>query len=119
MFVFLKLVMSFSSLRINSIEWDGDFLNVSGDGWSFSSSIAWRVSKDEDMLFACWDEQASVRIKELVGLSVGSVSWIAQNQPVDPSFTLSDGRRIDVFCSSVCEPWVMTLPNNIVYVGNS
>jgi hypothetical protein len=63
MFYFLKLVMSFSSLRINSIEWDGDFLNVSGDGWSFSSSSAGRVSKDDDMLFACWDDQASVRIK--------------------------------------------------------
>lgn len=47
------------------------------------------------------------------------VSWIVKQQPIDPSFILSDDRRLDVFCSSFAEPWVMNLPGNNVYVGNS
>lgn len=119
MFDFLRLVISFCPLRIKSVEWDGDFLIISGDGWRFCTSSVWRVSKGKEMLFACWDGQVNVRIEELVGLAVENVSWVTKDQPIDPSFTLSDGTRLDVFCSSVCEPWVMNLPNDIVYVGNS
>ena len=119
MFDFLKVVMSFLPLCIKNVEWDGDFLIFSGDGWSFNTSSVWRVSKGRELLFACWDDQVHIRIEELVGLSVVNVSWITKNQPIDPSFALSDGRKLDVFSSSVYEPWVMNLPNGSVFIGNS
>lgn len=119
MFDFLRLAISFLPLSIKNVEWDGDSLIVSGDGWSFITSSAWRVSEGKELLFACWDDQADTCIEELVGLSIVNMSWVASSQPIDPSFVLSDGRRLDVFCSSFFEPWVMSLPDNSAYVGNS
>jgi hypothetical protein len=118
MFDFLKVAMSLLPLCIKNIEWDGEILIVSGDDWSFNTSSVWRVSKDKNLLFACWDNQVGSHIEELIGLSVENVTWVSENQPIDPSFALSDGRRLDVFCSSVFEPWVLSLPNDVVYVGN-
>lgn len=119
MFDFLKLAISFLPLSIKIVEWDGDSLVVSGENWSFTTSSAWRVSEGKELLFACWDDQANTRTEELAGLSIVNMSWIANFQPIDPSFVLSDGRRLDVFCSSFLEPWVMSLPDDSVYVGNS
>ncbi|MGH8386398.1 MAG: hypothetical protein ACRESJ_13010 [Pseudomonas sp.] len=119
MFDFLKLVMPYLPLHIECVEWDGDSLVVSGDRWSFVTSSAWRVSQGRELLFACWDDQKNIRTEELVGLSIVNMSWIAGDQPIDPSFVFSDGRRLDVFCTSVCEPWLMTLPDKNVYVGSA
>lgn len=119
MFDFLGVVMSFLPLRIKRAEWDSDYLVISGDNWSFSSCSAWRMSQSKVLLFACWDDQANISINELVGLSVESVSWITSDLPIDPSFFFSDGRRLDVFCTSVFDPWVMNLPNGNVYVGGA
>ena len=116
---FLRLVMSFIPLCIKEVEWDGDSLVISGEDWRFVTNSAWRVSQSKDLLFACWDNEVGARVEGLTGLSVVHVSWIANDQPIDPSFTLSDGRRLDVFCSSLSEPWVMKLPDNRIYIGNS
>lgn len=116
---FLKLVVSCLPLFIEKVEWDGDSLVLSGDDWSFVTNSAWRVSKDKELLFACWDSLEDVCAGGMEGLSVIDVSWVIKEQPIDPSFILSDGRRIDVFCSSFAEPWIMNLPDDNVYVGNS
>lgn len=119
MFDFLRVVVSFLPLDIKNVEWDSDSLVVSGDDWSFVTTSAWRVSQGKELLFTCWDNQLDVNIEGLVGLTIVDVSWVSDGQPIDPSFILSDGRRLDVFCSFICEPWVMNLPGNSVYVGNS
>ncbi|WP_271409608.1 hypothetical protein [Pseudomonas sp. Q1-7] len=116
---FLKLFISFLPFYIKSVEWDGDVLIISGENWSFTTTSAWRVSKDKELQFACWDDGADVRIEELIGLSVVNMSWISDAQPIDPSVVFSDGRRLDVFCSSLYEPWVISLPDNNIYIGNS
>lgn len=116
---FVKLVKSFLPLCIRKVEWDGDSLIISGDDWSFVTSSAWRVSQGKELLFACWDNEVETCAEGLAGLSVVNISWVASTQPIDPSFIFSDGKRLDVFCSSFFEPWVMNLPDNSVYVGNS
>lgn len=70
MFDFLKVAMSLLPLCIKNIEWDGEILIISGDDWSFNTSSVWRVSKDKNLLFACWDNQVGRHIEELIGLSV-------------------------------------------------
>lgn len=119
MFDLLRLVIYFLPLCIKTVEWDGDSLVISGDNWSFITSSAWRISQGKELLFACWDDQVDTRTEGLVGLSIVDMSWVTSGQPINPSFILSDGRRLDVFCSSFSEPWVMNLPDNSVYVGNS
>ncbi|WP_144076980.1 hypothetical protein [Salinicola socius] len=119
MFDFMNLVVSFAPLHIKNVEWDGDFLVISGDNWKFVTNSVWRISQGKELLFACWDDQVDTTIEELIGLSVVSMSWVNNDQPIDPSFILSDDRRLDVFCSYSSEPWVMDLPDNSVYVGNT
>ncbi|MFB4392843.1 hypothetical protein [Pseudomonas sp. LS_1] len=116
---FMGSVLSFLPLCIERVEWDGDSLVVSGDDWSFSTSSAWRVSKGKELSFACWDEDAAACIEGLVHLSVIDFSWVRADQPIDPSFIFCDGRRLDVFCSFSSEPWVLRLPGDGVYLGNS
>ncbi|MBD2837292.1 hypothetical protein ID144_09615 [Pseudomonas sp. JM0905a] len=119
MFDFISLFTYFLPLYVKDVEWDGDFLIISGDGWSFVTSSAWRISKDKELLIACWDDDANELIEHLVGLEIIDLSWIFGDQPIDPSFIFSDGRKLDVFCSSSYEPWVINFPDGSIYIGNS
>jgi hypothetical protein len=116
---FIHVVLSCLPLSIESVFWDGDSLLLSSGGWYFRTESAWRVSREGEMQFACWDEDAGDLINGLAGLSVVGVDWVICGQPIDPSMKLSDGRKLDVFCSTSIEPWVMSLPDGSIYVGNS
>ncbi|MFZ6045990.1 hypothetical protein ACFW0H_07685 [Pseudomonas sp. CR3202] len=119
MFDFIKLSISFLHLCVLDVVWDGDSLIVSGRDWRFVTSSAWRVSRNNDLLFACWDDDADKLIGGFLGLSIVGLSWINDKQPIDPSILFSDGRRLDVFCASSIEPWVLNLPDGNIYIGNS
>ncbi|MDF9755858.1 MULTISPECIES: hypothetical protein [Pseudomonas] len=116
---FLQAVAILLPIKIERVLWDGDKLMLFSLGWSFQTESAWRVSKDGDLLFACWDNDASDLVSGLLNLSVLEVSWLIDDQPIDPCFKLSDGRVLNVFCSSSTEPWVMELSGGAVYVGNT
>lgn len=116
---FKKLVKNSLPLFIKASDWNGDSLTISGDGWSFTTNSVWRISCDNCLLLACWDDEVDGRVEALVGLSIIEMSWVVSTQPIDPSFKLSNGQRLDIFCSFSSEPWVLTLPDNKVYVGNS
>lgn len=116
MFDFLSKISSYLPLCIESVEWDGDVLNISGEGWRFTTNSVWRISHEKELLFGCWDDEVGIFLEELVGVCVVEFVWLINEQPIDPSLLLSNGRRLDVFCSSSYEPWVMGLSEEI-YVG--
>lgn len=116
---FLQAAAIFLPIKIERVLWDGNTLMLFSVGWSFQTESAWRVSKDGELLFACWDDDAPVLVSEFLGLSVLEVSWLVDNQPIDPCFKLSDGRVLNIFCSSSTEPWIMEFSNGATYVGNT
>ncbi|MEN8638243.1 hypothetical protein [Pseudomonas sichuanensis] len=116
---FLQAVALLLPMKIERVFWDGDRLMLFSVGWNFQTESAWRVSKDGKLLFACWDDDARDLVSDFLNLSVLEVSWLVDSQPIDPCFKLSDGRVLNVFCSSSTEPWVMELTNGGIYVGNT
>jgi len=118
MFDFKELFFSFLPLHFDSITYDGDSLLILGEAWKFSCSSAWRVSKDEKLLFTFLDNGAVDLLRDFHGLSIVGMEWLIEKQQIDPSLLFSDGRRIDVFCSYSCDPWVIELPDGSIYVGD-
>ena len=117
MFSFLSSVRSYLPLAIKGVTWDGDSLILYGHEWSFTTSSAWRVMRNNKLLFACWDDEVAAYLESLIGASVVEVAWLLNEQPFDPSLVLSDNKKLDVFSSSSYEPWVLKLPG-ITYVGD-
>jgi len=107
-------IRSFLPFKIDNIEYNGDNLLISGENWKFTTQNAWRVSKNSDLLFACFDKNAENLILELKHCSITDIKWLT-SQRLDPSFLLSDGRRIDVFVSFSCDSWRFEFPNGEVY----
>ncbi|MCV4275459.1 hypothetical protein OH710_22700 [Pseudomonas capsici] len=116
---FLHAVANFLPTKIERVLWDGDSLIVLTKDWNFRTESVWRVSKNEQLLFACWDSDAYDLIANFSGQSILEVSWLIDGQPMDPCFKLSDGRMLNIFCSLSTEPWVMEFANGAVYLGNS
>lgn len=104
-------------LRIREVSWDEVTLTVAGDGWSFSTVGAWRVSEGSLLKFGCWDENVDVQVLELVGLSILSVVQQGFSIAVDPCFELSDGSRLEVFSTDTFEPWTMSFRDGPIYVS--
>jgi len=119
MFDFLEHIKYFLPLHLENIQYDGDTLIITGEKWRLASSSIWRVSNDKELLFTCWDNNSTKMIKNLLGLSIISVAWMLDKQKIDPSFLLSDGKRLDVFCAYSYEPWIISLPDGNIYIGNS
>jgi len=119
MFNILAQITHFLPLRFEKIDYDGDTLIISGEKWRFTTNSVWRVSNGGKIIFTCWDNDAAISTKNLLGLSIIDILWLSDEIKIDPSFLLSDGKRLDVFCSYSCEPWIIDLPNGSVYVGNS
>lgn len=119
MFNFLNFFSKFLPLKIEFVSWNEDNLTISGNDWSFTTNSAWRVSKDNKLLFACWDENVINSVKELMDISIINMSWIDDAQAIDPLFSLSDGSRLEIFCTSSLEPWVLRCPDSNIYIGNS
>lgn len=114
-----KLWLFFLHMEIERVFWDGDTLLLSSADWSFRTESAWRVSKVEELLFACWDDDVLDHVSELLGLSIIEVGWLIDAPPIDPFFKLSDGRILNIFCSSSTEPWLMEFSDGAVNLGNT
>jgi len=119
MSAFFEAVALLLPIKIEQVSWDGDTLMLSSAAWSFRTASAWRVSKDYELQFACWDDDARILVSQFLGTSVVEFNWIINRQPIDPSIKLSDGCVLDVFCSTSIEPWVMELSDEAIYIGNS
>jgi len=108
-------IRSFLPLQIDKTEYNNDILTIYGKDWKFTTQSAWRVSKNSDLLFACFDKNAEDLVKELEKTSVIDIKWLISVQKADPSFLLSDGRRIDIFTSFSYDSWKIELPNGEIY----
>ena len=115
----LQAVSLLLPMKIERVFWDGDTLMLFSADWSFRTESAWRVSKGDRLLFACWDDDALEYVSEFLGLSITEVGWLINTQPIDPFFKLSDGCVLNVFCSSSTEPWLMDFLGGAVYLGNT
>lgn len=115
----INVLISLFPLVIKQVSWDGDTLIVTGEGWSFSTISAWRIIEGESVQFACWDRDIGKQVNSLEGLSLVAVQPQGSSIGVDPTFQLSDGRRLEVFSTDTVEPWTLKLPDGNVYVGGT
>lgn len=113
-----QAVSNAQPLEILTVSWDGDALTLSGNSWSFNTASAWRISDATGIQFGCWDDAVDQQVAALVNLKI--VGLVHQGAPhaIDPNFKLSDGKFLEVFSTTILEPWVMHLPDAI-YVGGT
>ena len=92
-------------------------LTLSGDGWSFSSGSAWRVTLGGVLVFGWSDREAPDRVWDLCGQAIVSVASQSQLIVGDPAFELSSGQWLEVFSDHPVDPWSLRLPT-ITFVGS-
>ncbi|MCW8125935.1 hypothetical protein [Microbulbifer halophilus] len=115
----VEFIAPYLPLKIDNVSWNGDVLLLSSTEWSLRVDSVWRILAGKKMLFGCWDDDANKIVADLEGLSVTSVFWVTPEEPIDLSLVLSNGTRLEVLCCLSFEPWVVNLPDNSVFVGNS
>lgn len=116
---FLQAVAELLPLKIEEILWDGDTLVLSSADWRFKTESVWRVSKNNEIQFTCWDSSACNFVSDFIGCYITAIGWLVEKQPIDPCFKLSDGRVLSVFCSLSADPWFMEFSGGEIYLGNS
>lgn len=104
-------------LTIKEATFTDPTLTLAGDGWAFSSPSAWRVIKAGILEFGWSSPDAADLVWDLCGLSIISVAPQSFAMTGDPSFELSDGRRLEIFSDHAIDPWSMQLPN-MTFVGS-
>ncbi|MCB0912684.1 MAG: hypothetical protein KDB60_13805 [Propionibacteriaceae bacterium] len=104
-------------LRIKVASFVDPTLTLAGDGWSFSTGSAWRVTAAGVLTFGWSDPTASRRVLELCGRPILSVAAQSPRMGGDPAFELSDGYWLEVFSDQPTDPWSLQLPS-ITFVGS-
>ncbi len=92
-------------------------LTLAGDGWSFSSVSAWRVTSEGALAFGWSDTAAPDRIWELCGQGIVSVAPQSSLMAGDPAFELSSGQWLEIFSDHPTDPWSVQLPS-MTFVGS-
>ncbi|WP_143406418.1 hypothetical protein [Estrella lausannensis] len=110
-------VTEFLPLTIEEVDWDGAIFNLRGAKWAFSTFSAWRVCTLQEVVFACYDQNISDKLKSLEGLKIVSISIQSDLVKVDPLFCLSNGLLIEIFSSDTFEPWTFWVDELPFYSG--
>jgi len=116
MIALLNELKSRLPLRIDSVHWDRDTLNLIGGKWNLVTMSAWRVINTGSVEFACYDTDIDDLVNGLVNKSIVSVEVQSIAISVDPIFQLDDHRKLEIFSTDTVEPWVLNL-NGITLVG--
>lgn len=104
-------------LKIREASFIDPTLIVAGDGWSFSSGSAWRITKGGVLAYGWSDPAASDEVWDLCGKSIVSVASQSALMAGDPAFELSDGAWLEVFSDQPTDPWFLRLPG-LTFVGS-
>jgi hypothetical protein len=92
-------------------------LTLAGDGWAFSSTSAWRVTRNGLLLYGWSDPAAPDLVWDLCGQAIMSVSAQSSLMRGDPAFQLSSGNWLEIFSDHPTDPWVLRLPS-VTFVGS-
>ncbi len=90
-------------LPIEEVSWDGDILIISGQEWGLTTMSGWRVSKDDRVIFGCYDRNKD--LNQLLGLKILDIGVQENRLKIDPIFYLSNNRILEVFSTDTFEPW--------------
>lgn len=111
-----ELAASFP-MKIRETAFVDPTLTIAGDGWSFSSPSAWRITAGGVLVFGWSDVTAPDRIWDLCGHSIVSVTSQSPRMPGDPAFELSSGQWLEIFSDHPTDPWSLILPS-MTFVGS-
>jgi hypothetical protein len=108
-------------LAIERVSWRDEMLSIGGPEWSFTTSAAWRlvtggVIRPTDDL----DEaQVEAVVQSFLGLKIVEITTQSTTAPIDPTFVLSSGDRLEIFSTGGWEPWVWRVPNGVFVASPS
>lgn len=92
-------------------------LTLAGDGWAFSSTSAWRVTRSGVLVYGWSDPSAADRVCDLRGKSIVSVAIQSSLMRGDPVLELETGEWLEIFSDHAVDPWVFRLPT-MTFVGS-
>jgi hypothetical protein len=92
-------------------------LTLGGEGWSFSSDSAWRVTSRGVLAYGWSQAGAPDLVWELCGQAIVSVAPQSSLMAGDPAFELSSGQWLEIFSDQPTDPWCLRLPT-MTFVGS-
>lgn len=104
-------------LEISAASYSEPTLMLAGEGWSFSSASAWRITRGGILEYGWSSPESNVAIQRLRGKSIVAIAPQSAFMAGDPAFEFSDGGWLEVFSDYPTDPWSLQLPN-ITFVGS-
>jgi hypothetical protein len=109
-------ITSACPLVISRVLWDGNVLVLGGPDWSFTCTSGWRVAEGERMIAGWEDKSVDGVVAELENLPILRCESLVLPSSCDLRLVLPDGRALEVFATSILEPWVFRLPAGPIIV---
>lgn len=97
-------------LAIESVIWNDPVLNLSGQGWNFSTMNPWRVKNRDGVITSIDDPEAQYHLKNLIGKQVNGFSVAGGVPQIDLLLNLSDSSSLEIWGTSNEENWVLRTP---------
>jgi hypothetical protein len=102
---------------VRTAEWTDPTLVVAGDDWMLSISCAWRVVGPDGSAYGWSSPDAEDRVWDLIGRDVVALAPQATGPRADPTLVLSGDVRLEVFCDTDDDAYVLRSGENQVIVG--
>ena len=109
----IKEMNALGPFRIETVNWDGVSLALSGKDWSLATTSPWRVSYDGRYVCGSDDLQLAE-----------TNNWLCQTinefkLDLDLTLVFSTNMKLDVFCCTTSEAWIFNakgMSATVVYV---
>lgn len=103
-------------LRIQRAMWQDPTLLLAGPGWSFACTSIWRLVEGDRLVLGYEDEATIKAIEDLRQSDVLRCEALVRPSSGDVRFTLSNGLILEIFVTSLIDPWVFRLPADLTLV---
>lgn len=111
-----NLISTTLPLDIETIESNNSNLNIIGKGWNFSTTGNWRIIKNGKLVRGCFDDEVIEQLALLKASSIVSIEIQSNHFPEDPLFKFANGYELEVFSTTIVEPWIFRAPSGTVFV---
>jgi hypothetical protein len=113
----LSVANSHMPLKIEETLWNGATFQMYGEGWSFATLSAWRLSTSENVICGCYDQHSEGAVKALVEQSILKIEMQESLLRIDPVFILSNDLRLEIFSTDTFEPWTFEVNGSGLYIA--
>jgi hypothetical protein len=107
-------------LLITRVEWEDPTFLIGGGNWSFTTTNAWRLIVDNNLVTGFDDSKSVSILAQLLNLEVSSFKGDNSGNLLDFEIEFSNNYHLQIFGTHRGENWILRTPNQptAIFVPN-